>query len=53
MICRVRVFISRSRRDAAFVERLRRGLEADGHDVWVDTEDIRGSDQWRAFTFTL
>jgi TIR domain len=48
MICVVRVFISYSRRDAAFVERLRRGLEADGNDVWVDTEDIRGSDQWRA-----
>jgi len=48
MICLVRVFISYSRRDAVFVERLRRGLEADGNDVWVDTEDIRGSDQWRA-----
>jgi TIR domain len=48
MICLVRLFISYSRRDAAFVERLRPALEADGNDVWVDTEDIRGSDQWRA-----
>jgi hypothetical protein len=41
MIWLVRLFISYSRRDAAFVERLRPALEADGNDVWVDTEDIR------------
>jgi hypothetical protein len=44
----MRVFVSYSRRDGEFVERLVRRLEAEGHDVWVDTEDIRGSEQWRA-----
>jgi TIR domain len=42
------VFVSYSRRDAAFVTRLVSVLEHDGHDVWVDTEDIRGSEEWRA-----
>ena len=40
--------MSYSRSDAQFVERLTHALEADGHDVWVDTEDIAGSEQWRA-----
>ena len=44
----MRLFVSYSRSDAQFVERLTHGLEADGHDVWVDTEDIAGSEQWRA-----
>ena len=44
----VRLFLSYSRQDAAFVSRLVDGLEARGHDAWVDTEDIRGSEPWRA-----
>src|SRR4051794_26511760 len=44
----MRLFVSYSRSDAQFVERLTAALEADGHDVWVDTEDIAGSQQWRA-----
>ncbi len=44
----VRLFLSYSRQDAAFVSRLVAGLEARGHDVWVDTDDIRGSEPWRA-----
>jgi len=44
----VRLFVSYSRTDAQFVDRLTAALEADGHDVWVDTEDIVGSEQWRA-----
>ncbi|HWC67887.1 MAG TPA: toll/interleukin-1 receptor domain-containing protein, partial [Acidimicrobiales bacterium] len=42
------VFVSYSRGDAAFVSRLVAVLEGDGHDVWVDTDDIRGSEEWRA-----
>src|SRR4051794_8170367 len=44
----MRLFVSYSRSDAQFVGRLTAALEADGHDVWVDTEDIAGSEQWRA-----
>jgi hypothetical protein len=44
----VRLFVSYSRADATFVARLVAVLEGDGHDVWVDTEDIRGSEEWRA-----
>jgi hypothetical protein len=44
----VRLFLSYSRQDAAFVSRLVDGLEARGHDTWVDTDDIRGSEPWRA-----
>jgi hypothetical protein len=44
----VRLFVSYSRTDAQFVRQLTTALEADGHDVWVDTEDIVGSEQWRA-----
>jgi hypothetical protein len=44
----MRLFVSYSRSDAEFVGALVRRLEADGHDVWLDTEDIRGSEQWRA-----
>jgi hypothetical protein len=44
----VHVFVSYSRRDATFVTRLVAMLEGDGHDVWVDTDDIRGSEEWRA-----
>jgi hypothetical protein len=34
------VFISYSRRDSAYVERLQTALEARGKDVWLDTEGI-------------
>ncbi|HEY4608506.1 MAG TPA: toll/interleukin-1 receptor domain-containing protein, partial [Ilumatobacteraceae bacterium] len=44
----MRLFVSYSRSDAQFVGRLTEALEAEGHDVWVDTEDIAGSEQWRA-----
>ncbi len=38
------VFISYSRRDAAFVERVQRELEAQGKSVWVDVEGIRDAE---------
>jgi len=44
----MRLFVSYSRSDAQFVAQLTHALEADGHDVWVDTDDIVGSEQWRA-----
>src|SRR4051794_40554662 len=44
----MRLFVSYSRSDVEFLGRLTAALEADGHDVWVDTEDIAGSEQWRA-----
>lgn len=48
MMTAVRVFVSYSRGDADLVSRLIALLEGDGHDVWVDVEDIRGSEEWRA-----
>jgi len=48
MMMPVHVFVSYSRSDAAFVTRLVALLERDGHDVWVDTDDIHGSEEWRA-----
>lgn len=42
------LFLSYSRRDSAIGERLRTDLEASGHHVWIDTDDIRGGEQWRA-----
>ena len=44
----VHVFVSYSRRDREFVARIVDRLEASGHDVWIDTDDIVGSDRWRA-----
>ncbi|MDH4137854.1 MAG: toll/interleukin-1 receptor domain-containing protein [Anaerolineae bacterium] len=41
------VFLSYSRKDKGTVERLKNRLEAAGHYVWIDIEDIRGGDQWR------
>jgi len=35
------VFISYSRRDSAFVARLRAELEGRGKDVWLDVDGIR------------
>ena len=40
------VFVSYSRRDAAFVEELRAFLAAAGRDVWVDTEEIPPGAKW-------
>lgn len=40
------IFLSYSRRDAPFVGALRQALEALGHDVWVDHEDIRPTEEW-------
>lgn len=44
----VKLFVSYARSDAAFVRALVSGLEAAGHDTWVDTDDLVGSEQWRA-----
>ena len=41
------VFISYSRRDEEFVERLRETLADNGKDVWVDREDIGPAVEWR------
>ena len=41
------VFVSYSRHDSDFVARLVALLEANGHDVWLDATDLRGSDEWR------
>ena len=40
------VFLSYSRRDAAFVERLALGLREGGRDVWVDTEGIADAEHF-------
>lgn len=42
------VFISYSRQDEGFVQKLVAALEERGKDVWVDWEDIRKSADWRA-----
>ena len=41
------VFISYSRRDDEFVQRLREALAESGKDVWVDREDIGPAVEWR------
>lgn len=45
----MQLFLSYSRKDAAFALGLARSLEALGHSVWIDTEDIvaSGEDLWR------
>jgi hypothetical protein len=45
----MKVFLSYSRRDAEFVDRLGRQLSGRGYDVWVDREDVvgGGEDRWR------
>lgn len=43
----MKLFASYSRKDAAVVESIVVQLEAKGHSVWVDTDDIRGGEQWR------
>lgn len=42
------LFISYSRKDKKEVRRLVTKLEKAGHNVWLDTQDIEGGDQWRA-----
>ena len=44
----MRLFVSYSRHDATTVHRIVAALEAQGHDVWIDTDDIRGSERWRS-----
>src|SRR5947209_18819508 len=41
------VFISYSRRDSDFAERLAGALSARGRDVWFDRKDIAPTAQWR------
>jgi hypothetical protein len=41
-------FISYSRADSAFVDKLTRELEKRGVSVWIDREDIEGGAAWRA-----
>src|SRR4051812_43691910 len=41
-----RLFVSYSRRDAAFVRKLCAGLLTQGIDSWVDWEDIPPSAEW-------
>ena len=45
----MKVFLSYSKRDAAFVERLGHDLHVRKYDVWIDSADIVGSghDRWR------
>jgi hypothetical protein len=43
----MRLFLSYSRSDGAFVGRLSADLQQAGHDVWVDTDDIPGGSAWR------
>jgi hypothetical protein len=42
------VFLSYSRRDQAFVDRLIAELEREHLDVWIDREDIPGGAEWEA-----
>ncbi len=42
-----RVFISYSRRQKAFAERLARDLSDAGLDVWIDFRQIEGGERWR------
>ncbi len=42
------IFVSYSRSDSDFVDKLIGELEQSGLHVWVDREDIGGGDRWRA-----
>lgn len=44
----MQLFLSYSRDDADTVHRLVERLERTGHTTWLDTDDIVGSDAWRA-----
>ena len=41
------IFISYSRKDKEFVERLTQALKDQGLEVWVDLEDIRLGEDWK------
>jgi hypothetical protein len=41
------VFISYSRQDRAFAQRLHQAMEAQGRDAYVDIEDIPAASRWR------
>ena len=41
------IFLSYARHDSDIVDSLVRDLEAEGHQVWLDREAIKGGDQWR------
>jgi WD40 repeat protein len=40
------VFVSYAREDETIVERLGSALRANGREVWIDTDDIRGTEEW-------
>lgn len=40
------IFISYSRKDKEFAERLVKSLEAEGRDVWIDFDDIPFASEW-------
>ena len=40
--------MSYSRRDSELVGRIVDRIESSGHEVWIDTDDIVGSDRWRS-----
>jgi hypothetical protein len=42
------IFISYSRKDKDFVDRLIQDLEKNSFDIWVDRESIVGGERWRA-----
>jgi len=42
------VFVSYSRRDAAFVDRLELSLQRAGYNVWVDRSNLAGGQAWSA-----
>jgi len=44
---RTRVFISYSRKDGDFVERLKSALQSKGYEAFVDTQDISGGEKWK------
>src|SRR5215510_13326124 len=46
----MKVFVSYSRKDEEFVQRLAADLEQRGIDAWIDTQDIANTDEdsWRA-----
>lgn len=42
------IFLSYSRKDSEKAEALKHHIESFGYSVWMDIEDIRGGDLWRA-----
>ncbi len=41
-----KVFISYSRKDSAFTDRLYKRLDQAGHDLWMDRESLKGGQKW-------